>query len=168
MSLPVTSSAVLSRQRLATIGRQDVAALRADPVIAATVEAAARALDLPIALLTFVLDVAQLHIADFGVEGWVAEAGGLPIEWSFCRHSVESREPLLIEDALADERVRDSAIVADGVRCYAGVPMEVDGEVLGSLCVLGTEPRSFSAEDVALLAALRDRVRERVAVLAGD
>jgi predicted transcriptional regulator len=76
------------------------------------------------------------------------------IDISFCRHAVETREPLLIEDARVHPRVQNSAAVAAGVLSYAGIPLEIKGEAIGALCVIDSRPRSWSSDDVDTLRAL--------------
>ena len=52
--------------------------------------------------------------------------------------------PLIVADATADVRFRDNPLVtgAPGIRFYAGFPLRTPtGAVLGTLCVLGYEPR---------------------------
>ena len=52
--------------------------------------------------------------------------------------------------------MRDNPLVTiDGIRCYAGAPLVTTrGEAVGSLCVLGVAPRTFTPLEVARLAAL--------------
>ena len=75
-------------------------------------------------------------------------------ETSFCSHVLlRPSAPLWIADARDDERFQTSPYVVGPpkVRFYAGVPLRVNGEVVGTLCVLGSEPR---ARDAGLLARL--------------
>ena len=54
----------------------------------------------------------------------------------------------------------------DGIRCYLGVPLVTgQGNRLGSLCVIGTEPRTFNEEEIA---RLRGFAQEAVDVLQGS
>jgi serine phosphatase RsbU (regulator of sigma subunit) len=84
------------------------------------------------------------------------------VEESFCQYVVASGEPLVLDDVTADERTRDNpSIRSMGVRAWAGFPVHTpEGEVLGTFCVVDTEVRTWSAEDIALLedlAALASR-----------
>jgi diguanylate cyclase (GGDEF)-like protein len=68
----------------------------------------------------------------------------------------ETTDMLVIPDATADPRVRESPLVtgAFGMRFYAGVPLRApSGDVLGSLCIIDRVAR---APDPQLLATLRD------------
>jgi serine/threonine protein kinase len=62
--------------------------------------------------------------------------------------------PLVIEDGRTDERAQGSPLVTGplGLRFYAGVPLrKSDGEVIGTLSVLGLVPGTASADDIANL-----------------
>jgi GAF domain-containing protein len=158
------SERVHSPSRLAAIAALGLNHPRLDDVLQELVNEAADGLNLPIGLVTVVLDGAQVFAAQRGLAGWVAEAGGTPVEWSFCAHSVDSREAFVVEDATVHPLVRHNPMVTlEGVRCYAGIPLITrDGEVLGNLCVVGTESRTFSEDDLNLLRGLARRAMERI------
>ncbi len=122
---------------------------------------ASRRLGLPTGMVSVVLDSAQLFVAHHGLDGWMAEAQGTPVEWSFCQHAVRDRDAVVIGDATADPRMKDSPLVThEGVRCYAGIPLVSSrGHVVGTLCATGTEARSFTGEEIQ---ALHDLAAEAV------
>lgn len=67
-------------------------------------------------------------------------------------------------DPVHDEaRLRDNPLVGiEGIRCYAGIPLiSARGFALGSLCVIGTEARSFAEEEVDELRAMAREVVRR-------
>jgi len=74
---------------------------------------------------------------------------------SFCNETIQREEPLIVPDALVDERFFElPAVQHMGVRFYAGIPIRsLDGEAVGTFCVLDNRPRQLEAED---LAALKD------------
>ncbi len=76
-----------------------------------------------------------------------------PVADSICTLTARSGAPVVVEDAAADERVRDLPPVASGaVGSYLGVPLTADdGHVVGALCVLDGSPRRWPEADVALL-----------------
>jgi signal transduction protein with GAF and PtsI domain len=54
-------------------------------------------------------------------------------------------------------------VTQDGVRCYAGVPLiSSRGFVLGNLCVVGMEERTFSADEMSALRALAVEAVRRI------
>jgi len=148
-----------SVERLKEIVDLDVLSPDVDPILQDAVREAAERLNLPKALVTVVLDEAQFFAAKHGVTGWMAEAGGTPVEWSFCANAVRSGEPFVVEDATTHPLVHDNPLVTlEGIRCYAGIPLVTTrGHALGTLCVIGDEPRSFGESDMATLREIADR-----------
>ena len=57
---------------------------------------------------------------------------------------------------LPHERRVDSAVKAEGMESLLGVPMVVDGEVLGALFAANRYPHEFGADEITLLSALAD------------
>jgi GAF domain-containing protein len=148
--------------RLAEIAELGLLGDDVDPILQDIAARAAAAVGLPVSLVSVVLDEA-LHVAgSHGIEGlWLGETRGHPVEWSFCATSVRTREPFTVEDATVHPYHRTNPLVTqDGVRCYAGVPLVSSrGNVLGNLCVVGLEERTFAEEDIEVL---RDLAREAV------
>jgi GAF domain-containing protein len=106
----------------------------------------------PISLVSMVLNEAQFFPGSHGLDGWLADLAGTPIEWSFCVNVVESGTAYVVPDAVADAKQAGNPLVTvDGIRSYAGVPIVVDGAVLGAHCVLGHDARPFSEADLAEL-----------------
>ncbi|MCR2746956.1 GGDEF domain-containing protein [Limnobacter parvus] len=71
-------------------------------------------------------------------------------EVSFCGHAILTDEPLIVENALLDPRFMDNPLVVDSprIRFYAGQPIkDAFGIPLGTLCLIDSVPRAFSAED---------------------
>ena len=112
----------------------------------------AKLLDVPTALVALV-DAERLWFKSrLGLE--VSE---VPRERTFCTHAIRENRPLIVPDATLDERFATSPVVAGPphVRFYAGVPLTTrDGVNLGTLCVLDTAPRTFSASETDTLVQL--------------
>jgi GAF domain-containing protein len=151
-------------ERLAEIAALGLTADDVDDVLQQTVEEAAAALGLPTALVTVVMDEAQWFAAHTGLAPWLAETRGTPVEWSFCANAVRSGEPFVVEDATTHPLVKDIPLVElDGVRCYAGIPLTTStGKTLGTLCVVGDEPRTFTEREMDVLRGLAKRAIERI------
>lgn len=97
---------------------------------------------------------------------WFKSAYGLKIEQSprsasFCSDVVADGQILAISDATASARYRENPLVTGtpGVRSYLGVPLVGrDGLPLGALCVLDQQARTFSPDQVGVLATLSEQV----------
>ena len=91
-----------------------------------------------------------------------------PREESFCAHAILGDEPLIVEDARADERFADNPSVVDdpNVRFYAGQPISApDGAKIGTLCVIDDQPRKAEDFDTEALRDLADMVEREIATL---
>ncbi len=155
---------VMDRDRLQEIADLGVASPEVDLILQEITSEAATRLGMPISLVSVVLDEAQFFAAAHGLDGWLAETRGTPVEWSFCANSVRSREPFVVENAETHPVTSDNPLVTeDGIRCYAGIPLiSSKGFALGTLCVLGKEHRSFDESDLDLLRDLAARAVERI------
>jgi GAF domain-containing protein len=116
-----------------------------------------------VSLVSVVLDEALHVAASHGTAGlWLDDTRGHPIEWSFCATSVGTRDAFVVENAAVHPvHASNPLVTQDGVRCYAGVPLiSSRGFVLGNLCVVGMEERTFDEQEMT---ALRGLAREAVA-----
>lgn len=106
-------------------------------------EIASLLFDMPISLVTIIDEDTQWFKAKVGVE-----EKSSPREVSFCQHTLgRPEEVLVVTDALNDPLFKDNPLVADNpnIRFYAGAPLQtVDGNVLGTLCILDVKPRTIS------------------------
>lgn len=114
----------------------------------------------PIALVTLVGELEQVFVARRGLD-----IDRTPRSQSFCAHSVASGQALWVSDATTDQRFADNPLVtgAPRIRFYAGAPVEVDGEIVGSLCVIDDKPRPFDPQLQRQLNLLAQLARERLA-----
>ncbi|GGF80332.1 Two-component sensor histidine kinase, contains HisKA and HATPase domains [Mameliella alba] len=121
---------------------------------------AARLMDVPVSLVSFVDDERQFFSAQTGITGEAAEQRGTPLSHSFCQYVVSSEEPLVVPDAEADSLVCDNSAVQDlNVRAYLGVPIRSpDGHVLGSFCVIDDKPRDWTSDDIAKMRDIADMI----------
>jgi GAF domain-containing protein len=106
----------------------------------------------PLATLTFVDGERQWFKAKIGLE-----QSETPREDSFCTHTIQSPDLLMVEDAKEDPRFADSPLVTGDphIRFYAGAPLiDAEGHGLGSLCVLDRAPRTLTADQRESLEAL--------------
>lgn len=82
----------------------------------------------------------------------------LPRDLAICSHSICQSTPLMVEDLLADDRFKHHPMLQQQqeFRFYCGVPLIDDnGNALGSLCVLDSQPKLLNKgvlEQLQLLA----------------
>ncbi|WP_299166549.1 GAF domain-containing protein [uncultured Arthrobacter sp.] len=89
----------------------------------------------------------------------------LPHEITFCNTTVRNAGPLIIKDALKDERFRENPLVLGEpfIRFYAGCPLRGPGGwTVGTLCVIDQNPRDFSVEDGRFLMSLARLVEAEI------
>ncbi|CAA9280928.1 MAG: Uncharacterized, RsbU-domain-containing protein [uncultured Blastococcus sp.] len=117
-------------------------------------ELAARLLGAEASQISLLTDV-QLVAAGNGLApGGVGSTG--PLSESLCTVTAAGTGTLVVVDARTDDRVRDLPPVTSGaVGSYLGTPLiETAGQVIGALCVFGSQPREWSGSDVATLRQL--------------
>jgi GAF domain-containing protein len=138
--------------RLALLRGQVVDEAR-DPELDALVEEASRLSGAPIALVSLILKRQQLFRAQVGLPADLAATRATSRYVSFCQYVVAGDAPVVIEDTSSEAALPKDLVQRYGIRSYAGVPLRVQGQPLGSLCVIDTVPRTF---DKALLERLAE------------
>ena len=114
---------------------------------------AARVLHAPVALVSLIDEDRQFFKSCLGLpEPWGSRRE-TPLSHSFCQHVVAGRSPLVIEDARQHPVLRTNPAIQDlGVVAYIGHPLiDENGQALGTLCVIDSKPRQWTAEDAAVL-----------------
>ena len=89
--------------------------------------------------------------------GPYAQGGVVDLDGTWCRHVVESGEPLGFADATDSQYLDDKALEVTKLHCYVGAAVTIDGETYGTLCFSDAEPRDDP---------ITDAERDFVAVLA--
>lgn len=106
----------------------------------------------------FGVPIALISLID-GDRQWFKSCQGLGVNEtdrsiSFCGHAILQDVPLVVADATADPRFHDNPLVTGdpNIRFYAGCPLRSpDGAKLGTLCLIGREPRTLTDEEVVAL-----------------
>lgn len=149
-------SELLNEARLAALRRLGLLDTPAEAAFDRLGALATQVVNVPIALVTLVDDTRQFFKSCIGLpEPW-ATWRETPLSHSFCQHLLKSGEPLMIEDARTHPFFRDNLAIRDlGVIAYLGVPLKLEtGEILGSFCVIDTQPRAWTREELQILRSL--------------
>jgi EAL domain-containing protein (putative c-di-GMP-specific phosphodiesterase class I)/GGDEF domain-containing protein len=113
---------------------------------------------LPIAAVSLTDRDRQWFKSRVGVEHW-----SIPRDKAPCAQVAETAETVLINDLQADSCYRTSVLAEQGVRFYAGASLTTrEGHSLGALCVLGTEPRQASEQEMKALGDLAKMVMSQI------
>ncbi|AXA90721.1 EAL domain-containing protein [Massilia sp. YMA4] len=119
---------------------------------------AARLFNLPIAAVSLTDSDRQWFKSRVGIEHW-----SIPRLRAPCATVSDNAATLVVPDLLKDEFFQHSHLAASGIRFYAGAPLTThDGFCLGSMCVLGTEPRQVTEAEQAALADLAAMVMAQI------
>ena len=135
--------------RVAALRRLDVLDTAVEEPFEKIVTLVRTVLAVPVATVTLVDRDRQWFKARRGME-----QSETPRAVSFCTHTIQQRDPLIIENALDDPRFAESPLVVGPpyVRSYAGIPLRTpEGYNVGALCAMDTRPRRFSPADIAIL-----------------
>lgn len=74
---------------------------------------------------------------------------------TFCHFTIQSAEPLVIPDTRSDPVYRDVPTVQSlGVAAYVGIPIIINGQVIGAFCAVDTVPHPWSEVEITALKEL--------------
>ena len=123
--------------RLAALYSLDILDTAEEPEYEELVRLAATICGTPISAVTLVDADRQWFKAITGLS--IRET---PRSVSFCSHTIQQSGLLLVENAAEDPRFRNNPVVVNdpGIRFYAGVPIEANGQPVGAFCVIDTVP----------------------------
>ncbi|WP_176562807.1 GAF domain-containing protein [Paracoccus liaowanqingii] len=109
----------------------------------------------------------QFFKAEAGLPESLAEKRETPLAYSFCKTVVAQSKPLVVFNAAIDVRFKDNPSVEEfGIMAYLGVPIkDRHGDAIAALCVIDIKARSWSTNDVDILAALGTGVSSQVQLM---
>ncbi len=143
-------------QRLAELYRYDILDTEAEIEFDDFTRLAAHICGVPIALVSLVDKDRQWFKSCVGLD-----ATQTARDISFCGHAVLNAGVFEIQDAARDPRFADNPLVVEGpaIRFYAGAPlMTQSGIAIGTLCVIDTQPKTLTVEQIQSLEALSRQV----------
>lgn len=125
---------------------------------------AAQVLRVPVALVSLIDQDRQFFKSQQGLKEPFASQRQTPLSHSFCKHVVESGDPLVVTDArLHPTLCKNPAIEELGVVAYAGMPLlDAQGFSLGSLCAIDARPRQWTTEELELLHGIAAQVMTEI------
>ncbi|MCT4785163.1 EAL domain-containing protein [Exiguobacterium aestuarii] len=108
----------------------------------------AQMLQMPVSFISIMTTDQQWFKSCVGIE---LGSSHLKREWTLCNRVVTSERSMVIEDVAAEEFESDSPWL-EQVGFYAGVPLRTkQGHVIGTLCVVDTQARTFTEENLHAL-----------------
>lgn len=116
----------------------------------------------------FDAEIAFVGLVERDQERFLACHGGdwdtLTREDTICTHSMLEEDVMVVEDILDDSRFNENgALLSLGIRSYAGANMTTHtGEVIGQVCLIDMEPRSYSEKEQAELQQYADLAMEHL------
>lgn len=136
--------------RIAALLRYGILDSAPDPAFDRLTAIVSRVLDVPIALVSLIDAERQWFKSCVGL----GDSRETSRDVAFCAHAIHADGVFVIPDATADARFADNPnVVGDPfVRSYAGAPLRTsDGFRLGTLCAIDRRPRTFTADQLAML-----------------
>jgi PAS domain S-box-containing protein len=154
--------------RLRELDRFDVLGTGPEPDFDRMSELAARICHAPLGFVNFIAGDHQFNKAVYG--DWQA-APVMPLELSFCAHTIQHAGLMVVEDTTRDARfaTHPGVLNPPRARFYAGVPIVANGHAIGTVCVLDRVVRTLAPDEeqgLTLIAAqLLDLLEKRKELL---
>lgn len=149
--------------RLSTLKSLDILDTDPDTRFDRLTRIAKRMFNVPIAVVSLVDEDRQWFKSRVGLD--VSETAR---EISFCQHTIKDDKPYIVEDAKSCELFSNNPLVIEQpfIRFYAGIPLKaINGNRLGTLCVIDQKEREFSQEDIKDLSDLAGVVERELNII---
>jgi diguanylate cyclase (GGDEF)-like protein/PAS domain S-box-containing protein len=144
------------QERLTELRKYGILDTEPEAAFTAMVQLASYICQTPFAAISLVDENRQWFKAIVG-----ADVKETPRDIAFCAHTILTPDPMVIPNALEDERFFDNPVVVDllKLRFYAGVPLVTpSGFRLGTLCVFDQKPRQLTQEQLDAIKTLAESV----------
>lgn len=100
---------------------------------------------------------------------WFKSRQGLEVcetsrDISFCGHAILGEGLFQVPDTLVDPRFADNPLVtaAPHIRFYAGVPLRVAQQPVGTLCIIDSQPRTLTSAEAEMLLGFAELVEQEI------
>lgn len=153
-------------QRLGSIRHYDVSSSLQESIFGEFVSLTARIFSVPISLIALVEEQQVRYTANFGLPNVKLQ----PREEALCSTAILHNKAVVYSDLATETSpfiTPDAANAASskGLRFYAAAPIRMpDERRIGSLCVIDRQPRSFSANEQALLERIATLISQMITV----
>jgi len=129
-----------------------------DPLCEETIRHAINAFDAKYAEIAWV-DARHVHTPASPLED-----ASVPRELAPCSWVVGDDKEIVVGDVQRDPRfAHNPRLSAHGIRFYAGVPLrDHEQRPLGALCIMDTQPRGMSAQDLIVLTEMADALMRSI------
>jgi signal transduction histidine kinase len=147
-------------ERYADLLKYDILDTEPEPDFDDIVRLAALLCDAEISLISLLDNQRQWFKAKIGLD-----ATETSIDIAFCSHAIHQDHVFEISDASQDERFHDNPLVTGypHIRFYAGQPLSsAQGYKLGTLCIIGREPRHLGDRERYILRILAKQVEKQL------
>jgi PAS domain S-box-containing protein len=143
-------------QRLEALKEYDLLDTGAEEAFDRLTRLASMVTNSPVSLISLIDADRQFFKSLIGLPESVAQARETPLSHSFCKHVVEDRSSLIIEDARQHPILKDNLAIPElNVIAYLGMPLITSmGFCLGSFCVIDTKPRQWNERDIDIIREL--------------
>jgi signal transduction histidine kinase len=148
------------QERVEALNRYQIFNTAAEPAFDRICELACTIFNCPIAHISFLDADTEFVKANMGVSGIERVERGV----GMCAIAILDPEVTVIENALQDPLLYKHPYVHGefGLRFYAGAPIITsDGFIIGTMCLVDTKPRSFTAHERIILQSLAKLVMEQ-------
>jgi diguanylate cyclase (GGDEF)-like protein/PAS domain S-box-containing protein len=158
-TLPPTATDPEEARRLEAVYRLDLLDTPEEPEYDELVRLAAEICGTPISTITIVDADRQWFKAAIGLTDRET-----PRSVSFCAQAIRHPDLFVVENAASHPTFSRYSNVtgSPGIRFYAGVPLQANGQAVGTLCVIDTVPRSLSESQRTALRILGRQVKARI------
>jgi GAF domain-containing protein len=145
------------QERLAALGEYDIEDLPIEESFERLTDLIASHFDTAVAFIGLLEKDEEDFVACHG-----ADWDSLTREHTICTHSMLQDDVMVVEDISDDKRFRSNDVLHNlGIVSYAGANMTTrSGEVIGQVCLIDHEPRSYDAEERADLQRFADEAME--------